>query len=133
MNRFYVPGLALGAWTLLLWFTRVRNVLADTELAGWSKTWQLGISVIFVLAAIALAGLSLVQNNPALRMLAIRLSLGLAAFGSVWWAIRGVNTMFNDHSVGFKVVHAALALGTIAISAWVINGQRQRILAHELA
>ncbi len=132
MTRFHVPGLVLGGWTLLLWFTRVRNVLADTELAGWSKTWQLGISVIFVVAGVLLLGLSLVKDNPAIRTLAIRVSLGLAVFGSAWWAIRGVNTMFNDHSVAFKLVHAALAIGTIAISAWVLNGQRQRLIAHQL-
>ncbi len=133
MNRFYLPGLALGAWTLLLWFTRVRNVLADADLAGWSKTWQLGISVIFVVVALGLVGLSLAKDNPALRTLAIRISLGLAVFGSVWWAIRGVNTLFNDHSVAFKLVHTVLALGTMAISAWVISAQRQRLIANELA
>ncbi|MEZ5228344.1 MAG: hypothetical protein R2710_17225 [Acidimicrobiales bacterium] len=132
MNRFYVPGLALGGWTVLLWFTRVRNVLADTALEGWSRTWQLGISVIFVVVAVVLIGLSLVKGNPAVRTMAIRVSLGLAAFGSVWWAIRGVNTMFNDHSVAFKLVHAVLAIGTIAISAWVLNGQRRRLVAAEL-
>ncbi len=132
MNRFYVPGLALGAWTLLLWSTRVRNVLADAELAGWSKTWQLGISVIFVVVAIALVGLSLAKDQPPLQTLAKRLSLGLAVFGSAWWAVRGINTLFNDHSFGFKAVHTVLALGTIAISAWVLNGQRRRLVAHEL-
>lgn len=133
MNRFYPPGLVLGGWTLLLWFTRVRNGVADTALTGWSRTWQLGISVIFVALAVVLIGLSLVKDNPNLRTTAIRISLGLAAFGSVWWAVRGVNTMFNDHSVGFKVVHAALAIGTIAISAWVLNTQRQRTIGRELA
>ncbi len=127
MNRFYLPGLVLGAWTLLLWITRVRNVLGDAEVGGWSKVWQLGISVLFVVVALALAGLSLVKDDPAMRTLAIRLSLGLAVLGSLWWAIRGVNTLFNDHSFGFKAVHTVLALGTIAIGAWVLNTQRERL------
>lgn len=126
MSRFYFPGLVLGGWTLLLWSTRINNVLDDAGLEGWSRTWQLGISVLFVVVATVLVGSSLVRGNSIARMVSDRLGVVLAVFGSLWWLVRGINTLLADHGVGFKVVHTLLALGTIAISGWLLRGSADR-------
>ena len=116
IRRVFVPGLVLAAWTLLLWTTRVRNILADDALTGWSRTWQLGAAVGFVVAGVGLGVLSLLR--PAL---ALRPGLALALFGAAWWIVRGTGVVLADHPLGFTVVHVALAAGTVAIGAWLVR------------
>lgn len=116
------PGVILAAWTLLLWSTRIRNALDDSELVGWTRTWQIGISVLFVVVGIVLGLLSLVRP-----MWAIPVGLVLAVGGSIWWAIRGTGVVLADYELGFTLVHVALAIGTIVLSAWFVRGQWPRI------
>lgn len=137
MSRFHLPGLALGGWTLLLWSTRINNVRNDAALEGWSRTWQLGAAVLFVVAGLVLVASSLLRRNSAARLVSDRLGIGLAVFGSLWWLVRGTGTLLADHGVGFKVVHTLLALGTIAISGWLLSeyrdaGRSSRPVNHEL-
>ncbi len=115
-RRVFVPGLVLAAWTLLLWTTRVRNILADDALTGWSRTWQLGAAIGFVVAAVGLAVTSLLR--PAL---AVRPGMALALFGAAWWIVRGTGVVLADHPLGFTVVHVVLAIGTVAIGAWLVR------------
>ncbi len=117
-NRFFVPGLVLAAWTILLWSTRVRNALDDATLVGWSRTWQVGVSVLFLVVAAVLAGLSLLRPSGARRV-----GVVLAVAGSIWWAIRGVGIVVGDHEPAFTIVHVILAIGTIAISSWLLRGE----------
>lgn len=121
VGRWFVPGVVLAVWTLLLWSTRIRNIVDDTALVGWSRTWQFGISVVFIVVAAVLGVLSLVRPSSA-----IGLGLILAVFGSGWWIVRGAGVVLADHDLAFTVVHVALAIGTVAISAWLIRGHRSR-------
>ena len=124
MSRFHLAGLALGGWTLLLWSTRINNVLDDAALTGWSRTWQLGAAVGFSFAGLVLVGSSLMRSNPLARSISDWLGVGLAVFGSFWWLVRGTGTLLADHDIGFKVVHTLLALGTFAISGWLLSEYR---------
>jgi hypothetical protein len=112
----FVPGLVLAAWTLLLWSTRVRNAVADDSLVGWSRTWQVGIAVIFVVVGLGLGVSSIVRAR-----IAVPVGVGLAVFGSLWWTVRWVGILLHDHSLAFTIVHTILAIGTVAISVWLIK------------
>lgn len=90
---------ALPVWTLLVWTTRIRNIVAD----DW--TWPelivpVGLTVLTVVA--------LVRRHPGLRLLA-------AATVAVW-VVRLPLVLVRDHPAGFKVVHAVLAVASIALA-----------------
>ena len=125
--RHLVPVIALVAWTLFVWVGRVRNILDDTALAGWSRTWRLGLALSFVLLAVAVATLGLrhllagrggvLPVGAGAPPLLTCLTAALAAYGIVVWAIRGTDIALGAHGTAFKVVHSILAVVTIALGA----------------
>ncbi|MCU1486818.1 MAG: hypothetical protein JWN67_3564 [Actinomycetia bacterium] len=90
---------ALPIWTLLLWTTRIRNIVAD----DWTAT-----DLILPIGLTVLAVLALVRRRPGL--------LVLAAATTAVWIVRLPLVLVHDHPVGFKVVHAVLAIVSIALS-----------------
>ncbi|HEX7096126.1 MAG TPA: hypothetical protein VF183_09595 [Acidimicrobiales bacterium] len=106
------PALALAAWTVFVWATRIRNALGDDELSGAETAIALTTSVVFV--ALALAVLVAVVRSSHVR-LAVAV---LAALSVVYWPVRVVQITLADHSVGFTVVHAALGVVSVVLSVW---------------
>lgn len=118
------PATGLTAWTLFVWVGRVRNILADEDLAGWSMTWRLALALTFVALATALALLltrHLRSDRDEVGALLRQVAVGLAGYGIVVWVIRGTDIIVGSHPVGFKVVHAVLAVVTIALGAMVLR------------
>ncbi len=116
------PVLGLVGWTLFTWANRIRLAAADTSLHGFSRVWAIGLAVAFTLVALALgaAALAFVPTSAATPGGRLRRgALALALIGSAWWAVRGVQISLHDHPIGFKVVHAVLAVVTIGLSALV--------------
>jgi hypothetical protein len=109
--------LAFGAWSAGIWLTRVRNIFTDESLDATGKVlWlvpALGLGLGGVLALWAWwqgrAGLA--------RPLAAVL---LATI--VYWPVRTVIMLFGDHSVGFRLVHLALAIVSVGLA--VAAGRR---------
>lgn len=95
--------LALPVATLLVWTTRIRNIVAD----DWSAA-DLVVPVGLTVLAIA----ALVRRRPWLAV--------LAGATVVAWAVRVPLVLVRDHAVGFKVVHVVLAAASIflAVRAW---------------
>jgi NADH:ubiquinone oxidoreductase subunit K len=95
---------ALPVWTLLIWTTRIRNILGDD---GHSSSELLVPLVLTVLAAFALA-----DRRRGIRPLAA-VTVGL-------WALRLPFVLVHQHSAAFKLVHAALAVVSVvlAVAAW---------------
>ncbi len=108
--------LALGIWTIVIWGSRLRNILADDELTGGALALALVIAVGFVVLAFGLLA-SLLKRPVWHRGL-----LGvLVVAGIVRWTVRGPLILISDEwEVGFKVVHTLLWLVTVALSvaAW---------------
>ncbi len=110
------PVLVLVAWTWFVWVGRVRNILADDELAGWSMIWRLGLALTFVIGGAA--ALAAVITKPAAIGVTSRF---LALFGIVVWLVRGTDIALGDHSAAFIAVHTVLAVVTITLGVWVLR------------
>ena len=90
---------ALPLWSLFVWGTRIRNVAEDD-----SSATSLIVPVLLTVLAVA----ALVDRRRGIPLLA-------AATVAVW-AVRLPMVVVHDHSVGFKVVHAALAVVSIVLA-----------------
>jgi hypothetical protein len=91
---------ALPIWTVLIWTTRIRNIVAG----DWSASdlvLPIGLSVLAVLA--------LMRRRPGLQVLAV-------ATAAVW-LVRLPLVLVHDHAAAFKVVHAVLAVISLALAA----------------
>lgn len=100
------PALSvLVGWTVVVWASRLRNVLGDDELDDRGVAWRIVVVVVFVTLAVASAS-------------------GRAVSILVWWTIgfwlvRGGGILLDDHDVGFTVIHTALMAVSIAAAMWV--------------
>jgi hypothetical protein len=105
---------ALPVWTLLIWTTRVRNILGNR---GHSA-----VELIVPLVLTALAVAALVDRRRGLRPLAL-VTVGI-------WAVRLPFVLVHDHPAGFKVVHAVLAAVSIAlaVAAWRASAPRRAVI-----
>jgi hypothetical protein len=113
------PTLVLAGWTLFVWVTRIRNAMADDSMSGGGKA-------IAVLTAVAFSALGLATLVTTLRRhpSAPLVVAGLVLLSVVYWPIRVVQIMIHGHSAGFVLVHTALAVLTVALSAWAWPGRR---------
>lgn len=99
--------LALPIWTLLIWATRVRNVVADG--GGPAELIVPGVLTLLAVAA-------LLDRRRGL--------LALAGVTIAVWAVRLPLVLVRDHAAAFKVVHAVLAVVSVilAVLAWRAAG-----------
>jgi NADH:ubiquinone oxidoreductase subunit K len=104
---------ALPVWTLLIWTTRIRNILGNR---GHSTT-----ELVVPLALTALAVAGLVDRRRGVRALAI-VTVGV-------WAVRLPLVLAHHHPAGFKAVHAVLAVVSIALAvgAWRATAPRPAV------
>jgi hypothetical protein len=106
-----LPVVALVAWTLFVWLTRVRNVAGDEDLSIGSQLWGLALAGSFI----ALAGYVVLAATRRRERLGWA-TLALAGWTVVVWIVRGVDIATGDHSAGFVVVHLLLGLVSIALA-----------------
>jgi hypothetical protein len=108
--------LALGVWTAFVWLTRIRNALGDDGMTSRARTIALLTAVAFLAGAAALVWAHRV-GRPWVRR-------ATAAFGVVtilYWLIRMATILVRDHSAGFKVVHAVLAVVFVGLAGWAVR------------
>jgi hypothetical protein len=122
-SRIAAPVVVLGAWHLLSWGTRIRNVLTDDTLSTGDKAAQTTVAVLFVLGGLTLVALGLTRLDPARA----RIVQGLAIAGSLYWWLRVPFIARNDHSGAFIAVHVTLAVITTALSWWAFASVRARV------
>lgn len=112
--------LALGAWTVFVWFQRIGNVIGDDDLEGFAQIWRLVVAVGFVAAGVGLIG-SVVASRRGLSVgrFASPMGVGLALVGSIWWILRGSQILIGDWELSFKAVHTVLAVVVVGLSVMV--------------
>ncbi|MEL7210548.1 MAG: hypothetical protein AAGK32_20335 [Actinomycetota bacterium] len=119
MQRLLV-GLLVG-WTLLVWATRIDNIVADESLSAGGRTARLALALSFVVLAVAVA---IAWVVPAARRAAVPLVGALAGWTVVVWIVRGAGIALGDHDAAFIAVHLVLAVISIALSAAVVRTVR---------
>jgi hypothetical protein len=117
------PVLVLLAWTLFVWVGRVRNIVADDDLAGWGRVGRLALAVSFVVLGVATL-VALVRRSVRGRLLDA-LVLVLASWTTLVWVVRGAGIVYADHDFAFKAVHVVLAVVSIAVSGWAVQSRRR--------
>ena len=107
---------SLVVWTLVIWGSRVRNIIADVELTGLDRWLSLGVAGALLIAALV-TGVAVLTKATWQR-----LPLGILVVGGiVRWTIRGpLILVTGDWSFGFRAVHTVLWLVTVVLSvaAW---------------
>jgi hypothetical protein len=108
---------ALVAWTLLVWTTRIGNIWRDEGLDTAGKVGRTALALSFTVLAVAVAVAAWRRAGTALRASVV----ALAAWTTAVWVVRSVVITTGDHDTGFKVVHLVLAVVSIALSALAIR------------
>ncbi|MPY92558.1 MAG: hypothetical protein GEV08_05655 [Acidimicrobiia bacterium] len=115
------PLLVLGAWSVLTWAGRIRNIVEDAELSGGERAAWLVPAVVFIAGGVLVLVAWRRGGGRALRP-AVR-AFALWTIG--YWALRTVLLVGNGHSAGFVAVHAVLAVVAGGLAAAVLVHLRQ--------
>ena len=122
-----------AVWTLLVWGGRIRNIVAADDLDAVGRAWRLGLAAVFVVGAVIVLGMLWAargdvqvhrQPGGSHRVVVpsslLRAVTALAVTTAVVWLVRGGAIVLGDYDAGFKVVHSALAVVSIAlgVAAW---------------
>jgi hypothetical protein len=109
----------LIAWTAFLWVQRLLNAWGSETEATSAKLVSTVLAVVFLGFAAAATWVLVRFRDKPLDRPASNLLVAFAAWTTVVWVVRVVAMAMADHSVGFKVVHAALGAISIALAVAV--------------
>jgi len=117
-----VATVAFLGWTAFVWLGRIRNAVADDALDGAGRIGPVLLSVSFLVPAVVLAVLLVRERGrPAGRVRSVLL-VGLSGWTTVVWAVRVLDiALGGDHDAAFIVVHAALAVVSVALGWWAVR------------
>lgn len=118
-----------GAWTLLLWVSRVR-LITDAELAEWSNLARIGISIAF---GAALAVIAVMWRDGRRNRWAGPAMIGFALWMVVAWGTSLMSVLAGDEDTAFKVVHSLLAIASLTLGTLVGGVGRREILFYPSA
>lgn len=106
---------AFAAWTVFVWGSRIRNILADDGGAG-----ALVVAVGLTLLGLAVAAQAATGRVPWAVPAA-------AAATTAVWAVRAPLVLLHDRSVAFELVHLVLAVVSVAlaVAAWRATTDRR--------
>lgn len=118
---FTVSGLAV--LTLVIWGNRIWLAWTnDEDTVAEKLVWSVPITVFVVVAVVLVA--AAVRGRPLTVGWGRSLVAGLAWGTIVYWAVRAPMITLADHPAAFKVVHAVLALVSVAASAAALRSLR---------
>ena len=118
MSRRRPSTIALCAWTLLVWTTRVGNIWGDDDLTTAEKWGRTGLAMSFTVLAVAV-GYALYRRRPWLG----RAVTALAGWTIGVWMVRAVGIAAGDHAAAFIIVHVALAVVSAALAVLAVREQ----------
>jgi hypothetical protein len=106
-------ALVLVGWTFLVWTTRISNIWRDADLDTGEKLGRTGLALSFTVLAVA-AAVAVWRASGRSSLVAVA---ALAGWTVGVWVVRGTGILLADHGTAFKVVHAVLAVVSIALAA----------------
>src|ERR687891_1035507 len=111
--RRHRASVALVTWTFLVWTTRIGNIWRDAELSTGEQWGRTLLAVSFTVLGLAVVVALWRRVVPA-----VVVTVGaLAAWTTGVWVVRGTGILAGDHELGFKAVHAVLAVVSIVLAA----------------
>lgn len=113
---------ALVAWTLFVWTSRIRNIWADDTLSTSEQVSSTALALSFTVLAIVAVVTVL---RPVSRRGAALGVGALAAWTVAVWAVRTPAILIHDHSAAFTVVHVVLAVVSVALAALAVREVRR--------
>ena len=121
-------ALVFVAWTLLVWGTRIDNVLGDTDLGAAGRAGRLALAGSFVaLAVVAAVGLWRSRRAPTGWLAPVLRLLALWTVGV--WLVRVVQIAVGGHEAAFVAVHIALAVVSVALAVATWRNVRRPVAA----
>jgi hypothetical protein len=109
---------AFAAWTVFVWGTRIRNILADDA----------GLPSLLVASGLTVLGILVAVHAAAGRP---RWAVPAAAAATLAvWAVRVPQILLHDHSAGFVVVHVVLAAVSVGLAVAATRRAARRPLVH---
>lgn len=120
------PAVALSVFTLLVWTTRIRNILTDDSLSTSGQVGRIALSLTFTAFAVAVLWLWW-QGRSSTRVpegasLVVRL---FAAWTIAVWAVRVVQIASAGHDAAFVAVHTLLAVASTVLAVWAARAVAQ--------
>jgi hypothetical protein len=110
--------LTLTAWSLLVWGTRIDNIMSDDSLDGAGQAWRVALALSFVVLAVAAVVRWWHHTGPRGRPL---VAVALAWWTIVVWIVRGLGIALGDHEAAFIAVHLILAVVSIGLGVVVVR------------
>ncbi len=122
-NGARLPLLILAAWTVAIWLTRIVNVAQAGDLGFWGTLWRVLVAFVFVdLGVATLVWAVSGRFGP-------RWFVMLAILSVLYWPLRTAQLWADStQTTGFKLVHTALMLVTIAavaLAVWAVRRARR--------
>lgn len=102
--------IALVAWTVLVWTTRIGNIWNDSHLTDAQKWGRTGLALTFTVLA-AVVAVALLRRAP-WRGVAVKT---LAGWTTGVWITRSIGIATSDHPGSFIAVHLVLGVASIAL------------------
>lgn len=117
-SRRLPATIALCVWTVLVWTTRILNIVGDDDLTGAQKLGR-------TLLALSFTGLALAVGHALYHRTTWRPSIvrSLATWTIGIWAIRSLGILAGGHRVVFVAVHLTLAAVSIALAIVAVQEQ----------
>jgi hypothetical protein len=113
--------LVFGLWTLLVWATRIDNVVGDEDLTSAGKAARVALAASFVVLGLAVLAVWWRSRRRAPTGAEAWLLRIAAAWTVAVWLVRGVQIALGDHRGAFIAVHTALAVVSIGLAVAVVR------------
>ncbi len=111
--------LPLVIWTLLLWTSRIKNILENSDLTYIAVAIRVLVALIFLLLAL-LTLRSFLRKKESQVWLTT-----LCVWSLAYWPVRGgLIVMDSNYSFGFKAVHSGLMIVTLGLVAVALPSKK---------
>jgi hypothetical protein len=114
-------AVVLAGWTLFVWTTRIGNIWRDDAATTSSKVGSTALALSFTVLALVVLFTAWRRAWAALRLAVV----GLGVWTTAVWIVRSLTILAGDRATGFKIVHGALAVVSVALAAWAVRTVRR--------